>query len=445
MDRTGSADLPLHSGRVPDWLAERMARMSRVVVEALVLHYGRHEVLRRLAHPFWFQSLGAVMGMDWHSSGVTTTVLGALKRGLTPGGRQLGLYVVGGKGMQARRTPDELRIIGDRVGIDADALIRASRLAAKVDSAAVQDGFELYAHSLILSDDNAWAVVQQGMNADARQARRYHWLSEGLGSFVESPHAAIEGPNQGVILNLTDRRASRARAAQVELVSQGPDVVLGALRKLRPRLEPAPVPFTPLLPHLQMPVHEEVTRDDVLLRRLHGTLAAAAEQGPRDFAELLLTPGVGARTVAALASVAEVIHGSPSRFTDPARFAFAQGGKDRHPFPVRLDVYDETLRVLRSAVDAAKLGNAERLQAIRELDRQARRLEALVAKTSTGASFEELVQEGWKDVPELLPTDAPPRRPSGRPGWRRQRVERSQLELPGLDDETPGGSSSPSR
>ncbi|HZI05315.1 MAG TPA: DUF763 domain-containing protein [Archangium sp.] len=435
MDRTGSADLPLHSGRVPDWLAQRMARMSRVLVEALVLHYGRHEVLRRLAHPFWFQSLGAVMGMDWHSSGVTTTVLGALKRGLTPGGRQLGLYVVGGKGLQARRTPDELRIIGDRVGIDADALIRASRLAAKVDSAAVQDGFELYAHSLILSDDNAWAVVQQGMNAEARQARRYHWLSEGLGSFVDSPHAAIEGPNQGVILNLTDKRASRARAAQVELVSQGPDVVLGALRKLRP--QPAPVPFTPLLPHLQMPLHEEVTREDVVLRRLHGTLAAAAEQGPRDFAELLLNPGVGARTVAALATVAEVLHGSPSRFTDPARFAFAQGGKDRQPFPVRLDVYDETLRVLRSAVDAARLGNDERLQAIRELDRQARRLESV----ATGVSFDALVEEGWKDVPELLPTDAPPRRPSGRPGWRRRTVPRPQLELPGLEEETPGDSS----
>ncbi|MFL5354126.1 DUF763 domain-containing protein [Archangium sp.] len=431
MDRTGSADLPLHSGRVPDWLAERMARMGRLLVEALVLHYGRHEVLRRLAHPFWFQSLGAVMGMDWHSSGVTTTVLGALKRGLTPGGRQLGLYVVGGKGVQARRTPDELRIIGDRVGIDADALVRASRLTAKVDSAAVQDGFQLYAHSLILSDDNAWAVVQQGMNPDVRQARRYHWLSEGLGSFVDAPHAAIEGLSQGVILNLTDKRAARARAAQVELVSQGPDVVLGALRKLRPR--PEPVPYTPPLPHLQMPLHEEVTRDDVLLRRLHGTLAAAAEQGPRDFAELLLTPGVGARTVAALASVAEVLHGSPARFTDPARFAFAQGGKDRQPFPVRLDVYDETLRVLRAAVDAARLGNAEKLGAIRELDRQARRLEAV----ATGPSFEQLVEAGWTDVPELLPTDAPPRR--------RSRRARAQLELPGLDEDPPEGSPPHSR
>jgi len=428
MDRTGSADLPLHSGRVPDWLAERMARMSRVLVEALVLHYGRHEVLRRLAHPFWFQSLGAVMGMDWHSSGVTTTVLGALKKGLTPGGRQLGLYVVGGKGLQARRAPEELRIIGDRVGIDAPALLRASRLAARVDSAAVQDGFELYAHSLVFSDDNAWAVVQQGMNPAAGQARRYHWLSEGLGSFVDAPHAAISGPSQGVILNLTDRRAARARAAQVQLVSEGPDAVLAALREVR-AAQAAPVPFTPPLPHLQLPMREEVTPGDVLLRRLHGTLAAAAERGPRDFAELLLTPGVGARTVAALASVAEVVHGAPSRFTDPARFSLAQGGKDRHPFPVRLDVYDETLRVLRGAVDAARLGNDERLTALRELDRQARRLEAV----ATGPSFDELVQEGWAGVGELLPTDAPPRRTSGRPGWRSS-TPRAQLELPGLTD-----------
>jgi hypothetical protein len=437
MDRTGSADLPLHSGRVPDWLAERMARMSRVLVEALVLHYGRHEVLRRFAHPFWFQSFGAVMGMDWHSSGVTTTVLGALKRGLTPGGRQLGLYVVGGKGVQARRTPDELRLIGDRVGIDAEALVRASRLTAKVDSAAVQDGFELYSHSLLLSDDNAWAVVQQGMNPERRQARRYHWLSEGLGSFVDSPHAAIAGPPQGVILNLTDRRASRARAAQVELVSQGPDGVVGALRKLRPQARPAPVTLPLPLPHLQLPEHDEVTRDDVLLRRLHGTLAAAAEQGPRDFAELLLTPGVGARTVAALATVAEVLHGTPSRFTDPARFAFAQGGKDRHPYPVQLDIYDETLRVLRAAVDAAKLGNDEKLAAIRELDRQARRLEAV----ATGPSFEELVQAGWKDVGELLPTEAPPRRPVGRPGWRHPPREPGQKRPPGEED-PPGASGS---
>jgi hypothetical protein len=359
-----------------------MARLGRVMVEALVFHYGRQEVLRRLSHPFWFQALGCVMGMDWHSSGVTTTVFGALKRGLAPVERELGLHFCGGKGAESRRTPDELLALGERFGLEAQALVRASKLTAKVDSAAVQDGFELYMHGFVVADDGAWAVVQQGMNVETQEARRYHWLSEGLQSFVETPHAAIDGPPQGVIVNLTDARARLARQAQVELVSEGPDQVLGTLRKLR---EGAQAQLA--LPELRMPDHHAVTRKDVFLRRLHGTLAAAAERGPKDFAEVLLTPGVGARTVEALASVAEVLHGAPYRFSDPARFSFAHGGKDRTPYPVRLDVYDSTLRVLREAVDAAKLGRDEKLSAIRELDRQARLLEGSV----TGPSFEDLV------------------------------------------------------
>ena len=367
-----------------------MARLGRVMVEALVLHYGRQEVLRRLSHPFWFQALGCVMGMDWHSSGVTTTVFGALKRGLAPVERELGLHFCGGKGAESRRTPDELLALGERFGLEAHALVRASKLTAKVDSAAVQDGFELYMHGFVVADDGAWAVVQQGMNVETHEARRYHWLSEGLQSFVETPHAAIDGPPQGVIVNLTDARARLARQAQVELVSEGPDQVVGTLRKLReePRAQLA-------LPELRMPDHHEVSRKDVFLRRLHGTLAAAAEQGPKDFADVLLTPGVGARTVEALASVAEVLHGAPYRFSDPARFSFAHGGKDRTPYPVRLDVYDSTLRVLREAVDAAKLGQEEKLSAIRELDRQARLLEGSV----TGPSFEELVASGGEEAP----------------------------------------------
>jgi hypothetical protein len=372
-----------------------MARLGRVMVEALVLHYGRQEVLRRLAHPFWFQALGCVMGMDWHSSGVTTTVFGALKRGLAPVERELGLHFCGGKGAESRRTPAELEALGSRFGLDAGCLVRASKLTAKVDSAAVQDGFEIYMHGFIASDDGAWTVVQQGMNVETREARRYHWLSEGLASFVDTPHSAIDGPPQGVIVNLTDARARRAREAQVELVTDGPERVLGTLRKLREVEDPAPDQLA--LPHLIMPAGHGVRRDDVLLRRLHGTLAAAAERGPKDFVELLLTPGVGARTVEALASVAEVLHGAPYRFSDPARFSFAHGGKDRHPYPVRLDVYDATLQVLRLAVDAAKLGNEEKLSAIRELDRQARLLEA----TATGPSFEALVEAGGGSTDDL--------------------------------------------
>jgi hypothetical protein len=374
--RAGSADLPLHGGRVPKWLGERMTRLGAVTVEAIVHHYGRDELLRRLAHPFWFQSFGAVMGMDWHSSGITTSVLGALKRGLKPLERELGIHVCGGRGRHSRATPAELVAVGERTGIDGAALAQASRLVAKVDSAAVQDGFDLYLHGFIVTDDGQWVVVQQGMNGDARQARRYHWLSEGLESFVDAPHSAIDGPGQGEIVNLTDKRAAASRRAQLDLLgSIGPDGIVRKLAALEAPEAAAAPDAQPLLPHLIMPAHHEVRAEDVVTRRLHGTLAAAADRGPKDFPELLLTPGVGARTVSALAMVAEVVHGTPCRFTDPARFSFAHGGKDRHPYPVPLKVYDETIRVLKSAVQNAKLGRDEELGALQRLDAQARALE----------------------------------------------------------------------
>src|SRR5881275_1554457 len=222
--RAGTADLPLHGGNVPYWLARRMTRLGGVISEAIVHHYGRDELLRRLAHPFWFQSFGAVMGMDWHSSGITTSVIGALKRGLKPLEQELGIHVCGGRGQHSRKTPDELRLLGERVGLDGESLTRASRLVAKVDSAAVQDGFDLYLHGFFVTADAKWTVVQQGMNGDKRQARRYHWHSEALTSFVDTPHSAIDGPQQGEIVNLTDHRADVSRNAQLELLSDlGPD------------------------------------------------------------------------------------------------------------------------------------------------------------------------------------------------------------------------------
>jgi hypothetical protein len=362
--KTGTADLPLHGGRVPSWLAGRMARLGRVVVEALVLEYGRDEVLRRLANPFWFQSLGCVMGMDWHSSGITTSVLGALKRGLAPVEWELGLHVCGGRGRHSRRTPAELLALGERVSVDGPALVRASRLVAKVDSAAVQDGFDLYLHGFVVTDDGKWAVVQQGMNPDRRQARRYHWLWERAGSFVDQPHAAIEGIPQGSIVNFTDRQAAAARAVTVALAKDRPETVIVEVERAA---------------RLAMPDHHDVRDKDVNLRRLAAALSVAAERGPADFPELLLTPGIGARTLFALSLVAEVVHGAPSRFSDPARFSFAHGGKDGHPFPVPLRIYDETLRVLRRAVDQAKLGQDDKLAALRRLDDQCRALESAAA------------------------------------------------------------------
>jgi hypothetical protein len=371
--RAGSADLPLHGGRVPAWLAERMSTLGAVISEAIVQHYGRDELLRRLAHPFWFQSFGAVMGMDWHSSGITTSVIGALKRGLTPRSGELGIHVCGGRGNHSRKAPGELTAIGERVGFDGAALASASRLVAKVDSAAVQDGFDLYLHGFIVTDDGRWVVVQQGMNGDARQARRYHWLSEGLDSFIEEPHAAIEGADQGIIVNLTDKRAAASRRTQIEILQAlGPD---GIARELA-ALASTPVESAqPSLPYLAMPAHHDVRASDVHMRRLHGNLAAAADRGPADFAELLLVPGVGARTVEALALVAEVVHGAPYRFSDPGRFSFAHGGKDRHPFPVPLKVYDQTLKLMKTAVERARLGQRETLDALKRLDDQSRALE----------------------------------------------------------------------
>lgn len=366
-----------------------MTRLGAVITEAIVQHYGRDELLRRLANPFWFQSFGAVMGMDWHSSGITTSVLGALKRGLTPLSGELGIHVCGGRGSHSRKTPDELVDIGDRVGLDGASLATTSRLIAKVDSAALQDGFDLYLHGFIVANDGKWVVVQQGMNGDRRQARRYHWLSEGLTSFLDSPHAAIEGREQGQIINLADRRAERSRNSQLDLLaSLGPDKIIREFNVLEGQ---APVNSNqdeqPMLPHLIMPAHHDVRQEDVNMRRLHGNLAAAADRGPVDFEELLLTPGVGARTVKALAMVAEVVHGAPCRFSDPARFSLAHGGKDRHPFPVPLKVYDETISVMKSAVRKGRLGRDEELSTLKRLDDQSRILERYV----TGSDLKEIV------------------------------------------------------
>lgn len=384
--RTGSADLPLHGGRVPRWLGERMTRLGALIAQAIIHEYGRDEFLRRLAHPFWFQSFGAVMGMDWHSSGITTSVLGALKRGLPPLSGELGLHVCGGRGAQSRKTPDELIVVGERTGVNGSALARTSRLVAKVDSAAVQDGFDLYLHGFVVADDGKWVVVQQGMNEELRQARRYHWLSEGLTSFVDSPHAAIEGRRQGEIVNLADRRAASSRDGQLDLLATlGPDRIVRELSAIEAR--PVAAPDQGFLPHLVMPAHHDVRQEDVNMRRLHGNIAAAADRGPADFEELLLVPGVGARTVKALAMVAEVVHGAPCRFSDPARFSLAHGGKDRHPFPVPLKVYDETIKVMKSAVRKGRLGRGEELQALKRLDDQARQLERYV----TGPDLKEIV------------------------------------------------------
>ncbi len=398
---TGRADLPLHGGRIPKWLSERMGRLGRVAVEALMLAYGREEVLRRLSHPFWFQSLGCVMGMDWHSSGITTSVLGALKTALTPVEDELGLAVCGGRGRHSRATPSELAAVAERWGLDGEGLARTSRLVAKVDNAALQDGFQIYLHGFIVAADGGWAVIQQGMATERGLARRYHWLSHDLAGFVDDPHVGIEGAPQGRIVNLADRRSAAARSRSLALVADGPDEVLMQYRcaqralEDRPLQDPSPEAQA-ILPHLIMPTHHEVRPENVVERRLHGALAAAAQAAPDDFEALLQVPGLGPRTLASLALISEVLHGAPSRFTDPARFALAHGGKDGHPFPVPLHVYDAALRVYRDAIERAKLGRDDRLEALRRLSREAQRLETVADGPSVTEFIRTERRNSWR-------------------------------------------------
>ena len=408
---SGHADLPLHTGTVPRWLADRMMVLGTLITESLVENFGPDEVLVRLSDPLWFQSFGAVMGMDWHSSGITTSVMYALKRGLNPRAKELGIYVCGGRGKYSRMTPQELLDIADREGLNGDALVRNSKLVAKVDNNAVQDGFQLYQHNFILTRSGNWTVVQQGMNPAEKKARRYHWCSSELRSFVEEPHTGVVGENRGKILNLTDVAADKARDSILGMSHEEPERILkeitqigkpasqmilmqdggvskigssGALREpqgpqqsnsvVAEALEAPLWKQSSLFPELEqesrsieMPAHHEVLEQDVDLKRLGGVLATAYESQPKDFESLLLTPGLGPRTLQSLALVSEVIYGTPSRFTDPARFSFAHGGKDGHPFPVPLKIYDESIRVLRDSIEKSKLGYNDKSDCIRRL------------------------------------------------------------------------------
>ena len=360
--RSGTADLPLHGGRVPPWLAQRMTELGTAIVEQIVISYGPAEFLTRISDPFWFQALGAVMGMDWHSSGITTSVMGALKRGLNPRFDELGFTICGGRGRHSRRTPDELREFSSHTGLNGDELARTSRLTARIDNNAIADGFQLYLHSFIVHKSGEWSVVQQGMNESNHRARRYHWHSSAVRDFVSDPHTAILGQPQGIILNLVDARSEKARDSLLTIAHEPVEASLLEASLLAAR-------------KLVMPAHHQVRAEDVDLKRLGAVLTVAHEQDLRDFASLLLVEGLGPRTLQSLALIAEVVHGAPSRFADPARFSFAHGGKDGHPFPVPLKTYDESLGVLRRALDAARLGNAEKLEGFRRLDRVTRAVE----------------------------------------------------------------------
>ena len=354
--KRGTADLPLHYGTVPPWLAERMSRLGGAIAEAIIIEYGRPALLQRLSDPFWFQSLGCVLGMDWHSSGITTSVMNALRKAINCRSEELGVYICGGRGKFSRETPNQLLEVANKTGLNGNELVRHSKLAAKVDNTAVQDGFQLYLHTFIVTKEGDWSVIQQGMNPNERMERRYHWLSSSLRSFMEEPHTSVCGRNQGLILNLTDKLAAPTKEGIVKLTKESPDKLMREVSII-------------------LPNHHEVKAEDVNLKRLGAALILAHETNVSDMESLLLQEGVGPRTLQSLTLVSEVIHGTPSRFSDPARFSFAHGGKDGHPFPVPTSVYDETIEVFDKAIRQARLGEKDKSNALKNLSKISQEME----------------------------------------------------------------------
>lgn len=385
------ADLPLHHGHVPAWLYQRMSKLGVAITEAIVMEYGKAAMIQRMSDPFWFQSLGCVLGMDWHSSGITTSVLGALKRSVNERSKELGIYICGGKGKHSRSTPQELLKIADATGLDGNNLVRCSKLSAKVDNTAIQDGYQIYLHSFIVSDEGDWAVIQQGMNDSNGMARRYHWHSPTLTSFVNEPHSFIYGKRQGQILNITDKKADSTRNAILTISQEKPELILQEARQLF------------------MPRHHEVISKDMNLKRLGAILALAQERDVNNIEDLLLLEGLGPRTLQSLTLVSEVVHGTPSRFDDPARYSFAHGGKDGHPFPVPTKTYDESIAILDKAIRLARIGQKDKSDAIRNLHTTAIHIEQGFEPND---NFEQLIEKerrnSWKYGGKTVFGDAKP-------------------------------------
>ena len=350
--KTGIAHLPLHYGKAPSWLFQRMKQLSREVILFIIDAYGTEETLSRLSDPFWFQAFGCVLGFDWHSSGVTTTVCGALKEGIRGMERELGFYIAGGKGRASRKTPQEIEEICNQRSINGTPLIYASRMSAKVDSAAVQDGYQIYHHCFFFTSMGDWAVIQQGMNEETRYARRYHWLSTGVKDFVCEPHWAVCCDQRNKGLNLVALESEKSRQTITELSHEGPEFLITEGKKVN---------------ELYLPMEHPIPREKIHLERLEKIFLQIYEHSPKNFEQLLGLQGVGPKSLRALSLISELIHGARPSFSDPTRFSFAHGGKDGHPYPVDRQAYDTTIEVLKRAIERARVGDREKMEAIRRL------------------------------------------------------------------------------
>jgi hypothetical protein len=353
--RTGIANLPLHHGKAPRWLFDRMVQLAREITIAIISDFGPEEMLRRLSHPYWFQAFGCILGFDWHSSGVTTTLCGALKESIKGMERDLGLFVAGGKGKTSRRTPSEIEIWGEKISLNPAPLVYASRMSAKVDSSAVQDGYQLYHHTFLFTRKGSWTVVQQGMNEAKRYARRYHWLGEAVTDFVNEPHSAILSEARGQTLNLTATESESARTTISGIATrENPERVIGELKRLKT---------------LSLPAHHQIFTSDLHPDSLRKIILSAYERQPQDFEHLLGLPGVGPKTIRALSLISELVHGVEPSYRDPARYSFAHGGKDGIPYPVDRKTYDQSIELLSRAIGKTKLDLSEKQKAFSRLNR----------------------------------------------------------------------------
>jgi hypothetical protein len=350
--RKGIANLPLHYGKTPRWLFTRMVKLSRAIAEIIIGEYGAEEFLFRISDPVWFQSFGCVLGFDWHSSGITTTVCGALKEGLKDLTKEFGLFIAGGKGKTSRKTPDEIRFWGGKLGFPPDDLIYASKMSAKVDSCALQDGYQIYHHTFIATTKGSWAVIQQGMNIKTQKARRYHWLSSELKDFVIEPHKAIVSTNKGRVLNMVAREAEESRNVSTLIANDSPEITIKELNKIK---------------EINLPERHYITLKDINPIRLKKVLINTYNRKPRNFRELLEISGVGPQTVRALALLSEIIYGAKPSFTDPVSYSFAHGGKDGQPYYINRQEYDKSIEILESAIYQARLGQNEKLELLRKL------------------------------------------------------------------------------
>ncbi|MCK4396849.1 DUF763 domain-containing protein [candidate division WOR-3 bacterium] len=352
MKKTGIANLPLHYGRAPRWLFSRMERLSREIICAIIIDKGTKEVLKRLSDPFWFQAFGSVLGFDWHSSGLTTTVCGAVKSGFKEISKEYGFYIAGGKGRTSRRTPEEIETVSNIVGLNPKPLIYASRMAAKVDTSGIQDGYQIYHHVFFFTDSGEWTVVQQGMNETSRYARRYHWLGEKVEDFVCEPHSGIECEKTSSILNLVAEESCKARKVITSVSKEEPEKVIKELKRIN---------------ELHLPSEHPVRFSQIRPDRIKKILVSTYERAPENFETLLGIRGVGPKTIRALSLISELTYGVQPSFTDPARFSFAHGGKDGHPYPVNKKVYDESINFLKDAVSKAKIGKSDKLKLLKKL------------------------------------------------------------------------------